>query len=142
MSLVVVFDEGASPQKVLEVHASANTPDWDFRSDVLVNPDLSLVLGVPERYWKVVGSEVQEFAQGEKDAQDAAEAAAADAALRAGGKGLFDGQTAEGQAFRAFIQGVVGQINTLRAFHSLPDITLAQVKSAIQASIDAGDVDE
>ena len=142
MSLVVVFDEGASPQKVLEVHASANTPDWDQRSDVLINPDLAAVNGVPESYWKVVVADVLEYSQAEKDAQDAAEAAAEDLALREGAKGFFNGQIPIGLILRAFADIVKDEFNILRDIHGLAPRTLAQLKAAIQARVDSGDVDE
>jgi hypothetical protein len=142
MALVVVYDEGASPQSVLEVLPSVHTPDYEGRTDVLINPDLSPVAGVPERYWKVVGSAVAEYSQAEKDAQDAADAAALDAAIRASGKQHFDGQIPVGLAMRAFAKIVMDEINILRAQHSLPDRTLEQLKSAIQTAIDNGDVDE
>lgn len=61
---------------------SVNTPDY---SDViwLHNPDLSGVSEVAQKYWKVVDDTVVEMDQTEKDAVDAAEAAAAQAALDA-----------------------------------------------------------
>ena len=168
MALIVIYDEGASPEKVLEVLPSANTPEYDFRTDVLVNPDLSSVQGiVPRRYWKHVAGSVVEFTQAEKDAQDAAEAAAEDLAVRTEAKGQYDGQTTEGLAKRAFADVVMREINLLRtwtrdlqtnmaaannnvagvkdAVSTLPtlaDRTLAQLKTSIQSTIDGGTVDE
>ena len=98
MSLVVIFDEGASPEKVLGVVRSADTPDFSARTDVVINPDIDALDGVvPQKYWKHDTGSIIEFAQAEKDAQDAADVAAADASMRSAGKSLFDGQTAEGQ---------------------------------------------
>ena len=105
MSLVVIFDEGASPEKVLGVVRSANTPDYDGRTDVVVNPDISALDGiVPQKYWKHDTGAIVEYTAQEKTDQDAAEAAADDASMRAAGKAFYDGQTAEGQAFRAFVK--------------------------------------
>ncbi len=166
MSLVVVFDEGASPQKVLEVHPSANTPEYEGRSDVLINPSLAAVVGVPERYWKVVEPNVLEFTQAEKDAQDAAEAAAADTALRAGAVSLFDGQVPLPLSKRGHANLVLREINILRGWimdfkvevaatsnlanfksriAGLPDLadrTMVQAKTQIAADINDGTVDE
>ena len=57
---------------------SENQGFWDDsgRTDFLVNPDLSALEGlVPQRYWKVVGTDVVAFSVAEQNAQDAAEAA-------------------------------------------------------------------
>lgn len=56
----------------LEQRFSVNTPDFPT-SDWIINPDLSGVSGVPQKYWKVVGDTVVEM--------DAAEKAVVDAAL-------------------------------------------------------------
>ena len=165
MSLVVIFDEGASPEKVLGVVRSANTPDFDQRTDVVINPDIAALDGVvPQKYWKHDTGSIIEYTQGEKDAQDAADVAAADAALRVGAKGEFDGDG--GLAKRALVEALIREINILRqwimqykvdvaaaanlgglqasvaASNDLPDRTLAQAKGVIQGAIDGGDVDE
>lgn len=53
---------------------SVNTPSIDT-NDWLVNPDLSGLGGVDEKYWKVTGAPpggtVEEMTQGEKDSNDA-----------------------------------------------------------------------
>lgn len=89
MPKIVVYDEGASPQKVLRVTGdSENQGFWDDsgRTDFLVNPDLTAVAAVPVRYWKVVGSSVVAMTAGEQTAQDNAQASAVDAATRQSGK--------------------------------------------------------
>ncbi len=61
----------------LEYRVSVHTPDFPSGTWV-INPDLSLLVGLIERkYWKVVGDDVLEMTQPEKDAVDAAEAQAA-----------------------------------------------------------------
>lgn len=50
---------------------SVNTPDYPT-ADWIVNPDLSSLVEVPQKYWKVVGDTVVEMDQSEKDAVDAA----------------------------------------------------------------------
>jgi len=51
---------------IYEYKPSAHTPDYD-PEDWLINPDLSGLLSVPEKYWKVVGDTVVEMNQSEKD---------------------------------------------------------------------------
>ncbi len=53
-----------------EQRFSVNTPDY---SEVIwvINPDLSGVVGVPKKYWKITGDVVSEMNQSEKDAVDA-----------------------------------------------------------------------
>jgi hypothetical protein len=55
----------------LELRFSVNTPDYDS-SIWIINPDLSNVVGVPKRYWKIVGNTISEMNQSEKDAVDSA----------------------------------------------------------------------
>ena len=143
MALIVVYDEGASPQTVEQVISSANTGEYVGRTDILINPDLTAVDGVLDRkYWKVVSTDVVAMTAGEQAAVDAAEAAAADSVLRTSATGQFDGQTTEGQALRALVKVLLDEVNILRAQHSLADRTLAQAKTAIQNAINNGDVDE
>ncbi len=66
-----------------ELRTSVNTPDFN-PIDWIINPDLSGVAGVPSKYWNIVGDIVSEMSQGEKDAVNAAEAAALTASNRAG----------------------------------------------------------
>jgi hypothetical protein len=49
---------------------SVNTPDFS-ESEWLINPDISTVRLVPNRYWKVVGTDVVEMSMDEKAAVDA-----------------------------------------------------------------------
>lgn len=143
MALIVVFDELASPQKVLGVNRSADTGQYLGRTDIVVNPDLTALDGiVPQRYWKHDTGLIVEFSQAEKDAQDAAEAQAADDALRLAAPALLDGQVPLALLLRAFADIIKDEFNILRALHSLPDRTLAQLKAAIQSRTAPGNVDE
>ena len=55
----------------LEQKFSVNTPDYPV--DIwIINPDMSNVVGVPKKYWKIEGDLVLEMNQAEKDAVDAA----------------------------------------------------------------------
>lgn len=55
----------------LEERYSVNTPDYPV-VDWIINPDLSGVVGVPKKYWKITGDVVSEMNQAEKDVVDAA----------------------------------------------------------------------
>lgn len=48
---------------------SVNTPDYD-PSDWLINPDVSALASVPEKYWKIVSNEVVEMTTEEKTVVD------------------------------------------------------------------------
>jgi len=48
---------------------SVNTPDYPV-ADWIINPDLSALTSVPEKYWKIVGDDVVEMTQTEKDTVD------------------------------------------------------------------------
>lgn len=62
MAIVVISENG-----VASYYPSANTPDFEGNPDALINPDLTLVSGVPTKYWKRVGDSVVEMTQEEKD---------------------------------------------------------------------------
>ncbi len=53
-----------------EQRFSVNTPEYPPAVWV-INPDLSGVVGVPKKYWKITGDVVSEMDQSEKDAVDA-----------------------------------------------------------------------
>lgn len=55
----------------LAYKTSVNTPDYS-ETEWIINPDLSGVSEVPQKYWKIVGDDVVEMDQAEKDAVDAA----------------------------------------------------------------------
>ena len=55
----------------LEYKGSVNSPD--FGPEWIVNPDLTALVNVPKKYWKIIGDDVLEMDQAEKDAVDAAE---------------------------------------------------------------------
>ena len=148
MASVTVFDSLSSPQRVVRHISRTNLADWvdhntkvPFRSDVLVDADLSAVAGVSRKYWKHVAGSIVEYTAVEKTAQDAADVAAADVNLRTGAKAQFDGLDTRALFLRAFADILREEINSLRTLHSLPDRTLAQLKTAIQNRVDDGTVD-
>ena len=69
MADVVVFKVGKIPQYL----KSVNTPDYGGNPDVVVSPDLSSVINVPQKYWKRDGNNVIEMTASEKQAVDDAE---------------------------------------------------------------------
>lgn len=71
MSDIVIFSEGNN--RVLAYKKSVNTPDYDKRTDVLINPDVNSLLSnaVPMKYWIHEKGSVREMIQAEKDQLDA-----------------------------------------------------------------------
>lgn len=79
---------------------SVNTPDYvpawrkgepiPTDGDWIVNPDLSAVAGLAPKYWKLTGNTVSAMTRAERDAVDAAEAAAALAAERQADKATIE----------------------------------------------------
>jgi hypothetical protein len=142
MALVVTFDEGASPERVLNVFRRADPAPYRARTDWVLNPDLSALDGVvPQKHWKHVGGAIVEYTQAEKDTQDAAELAANIAAIRTAAKARLDDFFADSLFMRAFADILKDEINILRAQHALAGRTLDQLKTAIKGRIDDGSVD-
>ena len=69
MANVILFKPNQQPQYL----TSVNTPDYSSDPDVIVEPDLSSVSGVPIKFWKRSGNTVVEMTQAEKDAIAASE---------------------------------------------------------------------
>jgi hypothetical protein len=120
---------------------------------------------VPIRYWKHVGGAIVEWTQAEKDTEAAAEAAALIVNTRAGAKAQIVGFQSRGLILRAIADILRDEINILRAnwtaykvevaaatnltdlkarvaaMPSMPDRTLTQLRTAIDARVDSGTID-
>lgn len=162
-SNVVIFD--INTDRVVNYLPSVSTPDFQGRSDVLINPDLTALVGVPMRYWKHSGGVVIQMTAPERSAVDAEIVAAAVAEFRGGGKAVLDTQTDMSVLIRAFADITKDELNALRqwltdfkgdvaaatsladlktrvaANPSLPDRDLGQLRTAIKNRIDSGSVD-
>jgi hypothetical protein len=55
-----------------EYRTSVHTPDYSSE-DWIINPNMSAVSSVNSKYWKIVGDNVSEMSQSEKDTQDASD---------------------------------------------------------------------
>ena len=72
-----------------EYRRSVNTPDFD--SGVwIINPDMTALVGVPNKYWEISGDLVTEISQAAKDTLDAADLAAEVAVNKDGQKTHLD----------------------------------------------------
>jgi hypothetical protein len=120
------------------------------------NPNLSALVAVPQKYWKVSGDSVLEMTAGEKTTVDQAQAAAALAADKATSKLECDLRY-----FKALVKILIDQFNLLRqrdaaraaalaeastfaayktamaAIATMQDITADQARTAIKNEIDA-----
>ncbi len=141
---IVAFDEGADPQRVTAYRKSVHTPDWLGRSNVLINPQLSAVDGVPRKFWKVVGNSVVEWTQAEKDAQTSADATASELATREGAKLMLVGFDSHALLERAMNAVMVDYLNAIHAVPNvaLPPLTIEGVTADIDAKVDGGTVDD
>jgi len=101
---------------------SANTPDYSV-DDWIINPDMSAVAGVAQKYWVIAGDAVSEMGQSAKDVVTAAEAQA-----------MEDGEIAEADSgfLRRFALILIDELNTLRAEHGLPARNITQLKAAMR----------
>lgn len=116
MANIVIFDPGDSLKKVIEYRQSVNTPDFDWRSDVLVNPEVSALSGIPIKYWKVVNNQVLEMTQAEKDYRDGLEAQDIIDKAKSLAKTLQASDAAQERLMRAIVKLTVDQLNNLRTW--------------------------
>ncbi len=111
---------------------SAHTPNFPV-ADWIINPNLSAVVGQPTKYFIITGDVVTLASVGEQATIDAALDATRVAAEKADAKSVVDLE----RVIRALVDLLPTEFNILRALHSLPDRTAAQVNSALKANIDA-----
>ena len=69
MANVAVFRSNQTPQYL----TSVNTPDYSGDPDVIINPDISGIINVPQKYWKRDGILVKEMTLAEKNTVEVAE---------------------------------------------------------------------
>ena len=78
---VAIFKAGQSPQYLTSVNGAEYMVDPQALEgtvvsndpNVLINPDISAVINIDRKYWKRVGSQIQEMTLLEKQAIEAAE---------------------------------------------------------------------
>lgn len=70
MSNIFVYEPAGEVSGQGIYHRSVNTPDYDAETNKLVNPDVSALSAVPEKYWKESSSSVVEMTAGEKTTVD------------------------------------------------------------------------
>ena len=136
---IVVFDEG--DDSIILYRKSVNTPDWEGRSDVLINPDVSALNDIPLKYWKHSSGTVVEMTTGEKTTVDNAITTANNASIRTSAEGDVDAFSVDGVRLRAALLVVMDEINILRATQSLADRTASQLKTAVKGKVSSGDAD-
>lgn len=161
--------------KVLELRDSVDGAIYPTQPNAVVWHDgnstnekrasLLALLNVPLKYLKWVANDVSEMSQGEKDAVDAAEAAAAITATRTGAKNSLTGFNSASLADRAKLDIIKDEFNIIRKWTrdfktevvaatnlanlqarvatlpTLNDRTLDQIKTALQNRVDDGTVD-
>jgi hypothetical protein len=68
MSNVIIYDpdDTTVPNRVISYLVSVNTPDYDSNFNKLINPDLSLVSSIEQKYWKRDADVVVEMSANEK----------------------------------------------------------------------------
>ena len=82
----------------------------EAEANYIQDPDLTAVSGFPSIYWTISGDDVLLMSQAERDAVDAALAAAAVEANKTSQKAQYS----DNEIFRAQIKYVVDEINILR----------------------------
>lgn len=160
MANIARYSTASTPNPITEFKESVNTPDYEGQANVLINPDLANVAGWAVKYWKHVAGELQLMTQAERDAVDAAEAAAIIAAAKNAAKNLYDALDSMGRVIRATSKLTVDELNIIRqwitdfkaqtaaatnlsnfqsrvaSLPNLPDRTYAQAKTSIGNIVD------
>ena len=132
MADIIIFDPNQNPNPVVNYLFSQHTPDYQNRSDALINPKLDSVAGLPMKYWKHVSGSIVPMTLPEQNAVDSAIALKIDADSKVNAINLFNGL--EGRLFRAVVLALLDEINTLRSSAVLPMTAISsdQIKTNIQ----------
>lgn len=161
MSSIAIFEANKTPQYI---PSNVVPEDYSGRNDVVIDPDVRQVAGLPLKYWKLVNGSVEAMTAQEQAAVDAAEAAANLQAAQSGGISLID--NLDGISLRAIASILIDENNILRqrdrdratdvaaatslanlqtrwaARAALNDRTLDQAKTAYKNAIQSGSVDQ
>lgn len=130
----------------LEFRRSVNNPDYP-ESEWLHNPNMSAVAGVSRQYWKAPADWETtlgplEMTQSEKDAVDAAIAAAELDALRADSDAAIDeNRDFHSLVIRAVAKVVLDEVNLLREQNSLAPRTWEEMTAAVKNKLTSGEGD-
>lgn len=116
-----------------EFKASAHTPNYSS-VEWIINPDLSAVQGQPTKYWIITGDVVTLATPAEQIVIDDAIASTRAGRSKEEEKNRFDNE----RLMKAFAELVLDQFNTLRVIEGLPELTFAQLRTAIRNKIDVG----
>lgn len=120
--------------------SSVHTPNYD-PADWIINPDISAVIGIDSRYWKITDDVVSEMTQVEKDAVDAAELSERQAQIRAALKARFDQEDDNTKALGLLVlelyQLIRSELKPAALNNPLPNITPAQAKARFDVIVDS-----
>lgn len=120
--------------RLIKNHAEES--DYKGRTDVIINPDMSAIKGVPIRYWKKgVGDSVVEMTAIEKTQIDNAIRSVVDNQVKAQKKNELDNDL----IVDAVLEFVITEINTLRTLNALPELTKQKIKSDLKSKIEIKD---
>ena len=144
MANILIFDPNSTPipNRAIRFRPSVHTPDYAGLPNVLINPDmppdvpigmLKVVDGIPV---ELTPEDLVLIAQTQADATAAANVARVQAA-KDFAKGVLDGDEGVEIFLKIMLEAIVDQLNVLRPYHSLADITPAQVKTVITNKINA-----
>jgi len=100
----------------------------ESKNNYIEEPDLSAVAGQPSKYWTVSGNQVRLMNDTGRAAVDSVELASNRENT------LAELDQVEG-VLRAFTLVLLDEINVLRAQHTLPPRTIAQLKSAVRTKL-------
>ena len=91
----------------------------------IYQPDMAAVVGFESKYWIIVSDTVTLMSKAERDIVDVDEISDRRDAV------VAEMDEVEGY-IRAFALTVLDEVNTLRAKHSLADLTISQLKNAVR----------
>ena len=112
---------------------SVHTPDFMGNPDMLINPDVTALQGVPEKYWKVELDTLLEMTQPEKDAVDLEIDTRRKALVLQRAEVEFN----VNPVMLALGKLIFNEINKLRVQAGLTPYTKEQFNAALQAELEA-----
>lgn len=128
MANIAIIDRSKIPIRVIQYIESVNTPDFDKRDDVIVQPDISLLKDVPIIYWKVQNGSILEMSQSEKESVDLEIKTIAYEGQKAAARESISGLSPETVALKAMIQSLLDRINLIETQLNINVSTFEEIK--------------
>jgi hypothetical protein len=120
---------------------SVNTPDFSV-ADWIINPDMSAVEGVNKKYHKVVGDNITEMTQAEKDSVDAVDEDARRSSIKSQAMEIIDAEPANhimGMVLDKFAVVIKRELRNIKSNSPRTEKSMSELRQEVRDAIENGE---